>query len=84
MTSKGDGVKDSVRRWLTGQKGLSASSRNKRLTILHGSIRFALGEGLLSVDPLAGFRGETEAAKGKATREVYQPSEAGTDGEQRR
>jgi integrase len=71
---KADSLKDDVRRWLAGMRDVSASTRNKRLTILHGAVRFALGEGLVSVDPMAGLRGETEAAKGQL-REVFTPDE---------
>ncbi len=72
---KGDDLKDSVRRWLAGKGALSATTRNKYLTVVHSAVRFALGEGALSIDPLAGLRGETEAAKGKL-REVFSPDGA--------
>lgn len=58
----------------TKARALSARSRNKRLVILRGAVRFALGEGWLPVDILAGVKAETDRSTTKL-RDVFSGDE---------
>lgn len=69
----GDHFRARVRRWLKGL-GCEAATANNRLGMLRTALRYAMEEGRIQADPLAGMRRVEDPSRGRIPR-LYTPDQ---------